>query len=174
MGLSKAALRFIAIEHRRKAFSGAAVTLGRQCVYGTFSDVQQILREEQIPQAKLPPGIATGTNIPDWRGSENEQFTSDAAFFYTLGMQDVRALDVSDFEGAEITWDLNRPVTSELESRFDLILDSGTLEHVFDVNTAMRNLVKMLRPGGRVIHFSPANNFCNHGFYQFSPTFFAD
>lgn len=174
MGLSKAALRFIAIEHHRKPFAGSAVMLGRQCVYGTFSDVQQILREEQIPQAKLPPGLDTSTNIPDWRGTENQRFTSDAAFFYALGVQDVRALDVSDFEGAEIIWDLNRPVDSGLEGRFDLILDSGTLEHVFDVKTAMTNLARMLRPGGRVIHFSPANNFCNHGFYQFSPTFFAD
>jgi hypothetical protein len=48
------------------------------------------------------------------------------------------------------------------------------LEHVFAVPTALANLVRMLRVGGRVIHISPCNNFANHGFYQFSPTLLAD
>lgn len=174
MGLSKAALRFIAIEHRRQPFSGSAVTLGRQCVYATYSDVQQVFDDEAIPLARLPAGVGTKTNIPGWLGTEYERFTSDVAFLYTLGMQAAQALDVSDFEGAEIVWDLNQPIGPELVNRFDLIVDSGTLEHIFDVKMAMSNLVRMLRPGGRVLHFSPANNFCNHGFYQFSPTFFAD
>jgi hypothetical protein len=30
----------------------------------------------------------------------------------------------------------------------------------------------MLKPGGQVIHMNPSNNFCGHGFYQFSPEFY--
>jgi len=174
IGLSKAALRFIAIEHRRKPFSGSAVTLGRQCVYATFGDVQQILRDEGIHPSPLPAGVTTSTNLPDWKGTALEARTSDVAFFHALGMETVEALDVDGFEGAEILWDLNQPVSPELLSRFDLIVDAGTLEHIFDVRTAMMNLVRMLRPGRRILHFSPANNFCNHGFFQLSPTLFAD
>ena len=32
----------------------------------------------------------------------------------------------------------------------------------------------MLKPGGRIVHLSPAANYLDHGFYSFSPTFFAD
>jgi hypothetical protein len=32
----------------------------------------------------------------------------------------------------------------------------------------------MLRPGGRVFHFTPSNNWTNHGFYQVSPTLYSD
>jgi hypothetical protein len=33
-------------------------------------------------------------------------------------------------------------------------------------------MAKMCRIGGRIIHVSPANNFCNHGFWQLSPELF--
>jgi hypothetical protein len=32
--------------------------------------------------------------------------------------------------------------------------------------------MEMLAPGGRYLGISPANNFCGHGFYQFSPDLF--
>jgi SAM-dependent methyltransferase len=92
-----------------------------------------------------------------------------------LGIREpVRALDYSAFENAEIVHDLNAPVAETLHGCFDLVLDSGTLEHVFDVRQSLANVARLLRPGGRVIHISPANNFANHGLYQFSPTLFFD
>lgn len=174
MGLSKAALRFIASEHRRKPLGGSVLTLGRQAVYATAAEVDELLRSEAITPASLPPGQSTATNIPSWIGTPFERYTSDVVFFGMLGLRDVRAVDVNDYEGAEIIWDLNQPVPQELRANFDLFVDSGTLEHVFDVRTAMTNLARMVRPGGRVVHLTPANNYCNHGFFQFSPTFFAD
>ena len=57
---------------------------------------------------------------------------------------------------------------------FDLIFDGGTLEHVFDVRTALRTICSMAKVGGRVVHVSPLSNCVDHGFYCFSPTLFAD
>ena len=37
---------------------------------------------------------------------------------------------------------------------------------------ALKNCSLLLKPGGQIIHILPTNNFCGHGFYQFSPELF--
>ncbi len=174
MGVPKSLLRFIVREHRRQPLHGAWLTLGRQCLYATFDEFTQICREEGVRPCELPRDCSRLTNIPSWQGTPLARNTSDQAVLRALGADEVLALDYSGFEGAELIWDLNQPVPSELRGRFQGILDSGTLEHVFDVRAALTNVAQMLRVGGRVIHCSPCNNFANHGFYQFSPTLLAD
>ncbi len=53
-----------------------------------------------------------------------------------------------------------------------MVLDGGSLEHVFNFPVAIRNCMKMLKVGGHYIGITPANNFMGHGFYQFSPELF--
>lgn len=86
-----------------------------------------------------------------------------------LGADTVEALDYSDYDGAQQIHDLNEPVPESLAGRFDVVFDGGTLEHIFNFPTAIANLMRMTRIGGRVFMSTPANNFCGHGFYQFSP-----
>jgi SAM-dependent methyltransferase len=174
MGLSKPALRFLARTACRKPMQGSWLTLGRQCVYATLVQFTQVCREEGVLPRELPADCSPRTNIPSWRNSPLAGNASDQAVLRALGAEEVLALDYADFEGAELVYDLNQPVPQSWWDRFDGILDSGTLEHVFAVPTALANLARMLRVGGRVIHISPCNNFANHGFYQFSPTLLAD
>jgi SAM-dependent methyltransferase len=172
VGLAKPALRLIAREHARKPFTGPVLTLGRQNVYATPTDVRALLRDEGLtPAADVPPDELV-TSIPSLAGTG---YIGDVGYFRLLGVRgDLQALDYSTFEQADVVHDLNVPVPKELRGRFDLVLDSGTMEHVFDVRQALANIVHLLKPGGRVMHISPANNFVNHGLYQFSPTLFFD
>src|SRR3546814_16038676 len=55
-----------------------------------------------------------------------------------------------------------------------LIYNGGTLAHIFDTRAALKYLHDMLLPGGLVVHVGPLNGWVDHGFYQFSPTFFSD
>ena len=93
-------------------------------------------------------------------------------FIKYLGADLVDSMDYSDFEQANIIHDLNKPVPKELENKYDIIFDGGTIEHVFDVKTVMENIKKMLRINGVFITIGPANNCMGHGFYQFSPELF--
>jgi hypothetical protein len=84
-------------------------------------------------------------------------------------------MDCSEYEQAHIIFDLNeRECPEHLKGRYDFIIDSGTMEHVFHVPNFLTNVHAMLRPGGRVMHLTPSSNYIEHGFYCFSPTFFAD
>lgn len=93
-------------------------------------------------------------------------------FFRALGAKDYHALDSSTYEGADIVHNLNDPLPSELLGRFDCVIDGGTLEHIFDFPSTLRDTLKMVKPGGHIIVCNIANNFLGHGFYQLSPELF--
>ncbi len=92
--------------------------------------------------------------------------------FRSLGAESVESLDFSDYEKAGIQGDLNYPLPAELINKFSVLVDGGTLEHVFNFPQAIKNCMNMIEPGGHFIGFSPANNLMGHGFYQFSPELF--
>jgi len=86
-----------------------------------------------------------------------------------FGAISVEALDYSPYDGAQHIHDMNQPVADTLVGRFDVVFDGGALEHIFNFPTAVANVMRMTRVGGRVFMSTPANNFFGHGFYQFSP-----
>lgn len=101
--------------------------------------------------------------------------TNDRNPFLRIGFKSLESTDVSGYEGCTHILDLNTDEFPQaLSERYDVIYNGGTLEHVFDIRSALRNIFKMLRPGGAIIHFLPMNGWVDHGFYQFSPTFFVD
>ncbi len=89
-----------------------------------------------------------------------------------IGADEIVSVDASGYEGASVTHDMNLPIPSELCERFDIVIDGGTMEHVFMPAVALANMMKMTKVGGALIIWTPANNLCGHGFYQFSPEFF--
>ena len=92
--------------------------------------------------------------------------------FQSLGASSVDSMDNSDFEGARLVHDLNQPIPADWKGRYDAVIDGGTLEHVFNFPVALRNVMEMVQPGGRLFIHNCANNLCGHGFYQFSPELF--
>ena len=86
-----------------------------------------------------------------------------------LGAGHVDSIDASEYEEATVVQDLSVPIPPELEEQYSVVIDGGTLEHVFDFPTAIRNSMRMVRQGGHLILNVPVNNFPGHGFYQVSP-----
>ncbi len=118
------------------------------------------------------------TTQPLRSDSSRAPFTTAAEFFATLGFGQVSSLDISNYEGADIVDDLNDPSLPErVRTNFDLVYDSGTLEHIFDAPTALRSIARLVSIGGAIVHSTPANGFMDHGFWQVSPdlyrTFYA-
>lgn len=98
----------------------------------------------------------------------------DVAIFKSMGFGEVESIDYSSFEGATQILDLNQPIPDHLRGQFDVVLDSGTTEHIFHIPNALKNAVDLAKVGGRIIFCSPASNYVDHGFYSFSPTLFVD
>lgn len=81
------------------------------------------------------------------------------SFFHALGFSDVHAMDVSDYQKADILFDLNlNQLPKDLHNRFDYVLDGGTLEHVFNFHQALFNVGMMLKENGNVFHYLPGGD----------------
>lgn len=87
-----------------------------------------------------------------------------------LGAASVASLDASGYEDATIIHDLNSPSPPPAE-RFSMVIDGGSLEHIFHVPNALRSILGLVDVGGHVAFINPMNGHPGHGFYQFSPEF---
>ena len=79
-----------------------------------------------------------------------------------------------DFHGTEkaLKLDLNDPV--DLGRQFDMVMNLGTVEHVFNVAQAFKTIHDHTRSGGLMIHGMPFSGWVDHGFYGFNPTLYWD
>jgi SAM-dependent methyltransferase len=109
-----------------------------------------------------------------YAADRSEIFLSEAEgyaepFLRLLGAESVESFDASDYEGATQIHDFNTPVPEQFKNKFTVVLDGGTLEHIFNFPTAIKNCLEMVATGGHFLSITPTNNFLGHGFYQFSP-----
>jgi len=175
MGILKPHIHLFCLEQKRHPIiRGDVLTLGQQQVYGTLSDIRHILAFHSLPAAELPAGFDTSSKIPGLKGTRYETHPNAQTLLTLLGADHVYAADISPREKPDFLIDLGEPVDVSYHARFDTILDVGTLEHVFDIGTALKNIVRMCRKGGNVILIHPSSGAIDHGFYQFSPTLYFD
>jgi SAM-dependent methyltransferase len=165
MGVSGPTAEFLAEARRDDVDFGTTLTIGRQATFAGPLRLGAILRRHDL----FPPGETRRSFYAAFR--DGPPWLIDP-YLRALGARELHALDVSAYEGADILHDLDEPVPEELEGRFDLVFDGGSLEHVFDVRTALASYMRMVRVGGRLVIQTMANNHCGHGFYQFSPELF--
>ncbi len=156
MGLIRSNAEFYLDARARGVDFTRALTLGRQRLYVSQPELAA-LADRYRPE--LCGQIA------------DLEYGEPADRFLTrfLDVRELRALDHSDYEGAALTHDLNQPLPASLHEQFDVVIDSGTLEHVFNLPVAIASCMQLVKQGGTLFLSSPANNMCGHGFYQFSP-----
>lgn len=84
-----------------------------------------------------------------------------------------KVLDQSDYEGADIIWDLGYPIPSDHHNSFDFIFSGGSLDNMFNPAQAMMNFTQMLKPGGRLVCMESASSF-NSAYLMYSAGWFCD
>jgi SAM-dependent methyltransferase len=169
MGLSRGAVALLVREAARRPFSGSVCTLGRQHVYVTAAELQLLARQHGLTLTAAAPELHRERDLAA------QGFISDDCLFASLGFFQAVRLDYSSYEAPDVILDLNeRETPDHLQRQFDLVLDSGTLEHVFDVPAVLGHCVRMVKPRGRIIHLTPSSNCVDHGLYSISPTLYAD
>lgn len=158
MGITKHCCKFLFLSKSLGASFTETLTLGRQYRYFTKKDV---INNAKVYNFNLD-------NIHQFNFSE--EYAEN--LFKFLGAQTLDSIDNSDYEGASIIHDLNQPIPLELESKYSVVFDGGTLEHIFNFPVAIKNCMRLIKEGGHYIGISPVNNCMGHGFYQFSPELF--
>ena len=98
--------------------------------------------------------------------------TTDS-FFRLFGNVTCDSLDYQKHEGSEIIVDMNFELPGHLREKYDICIDSGTCEHIFNIGQAFTNCAELVKVGGSVFHTNPIN-FINHGFYNLCPILYPD
>lgn len=94
-------------------------------------------------------------------------------FWRQLGAKEkIDSIDYDEYENATVIMDLNKPLPEKYCEAYDVVIDGGTLEHIFNYSQGLRNAMSMVRRGGWLLLATPTDNNCNHGFYQLSPQLF--
>jgi SAM-dependent methyltransferase len=150
MGIDFHALHFLKNASIEKPL-GSVVTIGRQRFHIEKSLFSKIMDSNS--------------------GYQNFEFCEKALTQY-MGANNVDSIDISDYENASLIHNMNLPLPDLLREKYDVVIDAGSLEHIFNVPMALLNCSQLLKPGGRIFHIAPANNYCGHGFWQFSPELF--
>ncbi|MEI6207763.1 MAG: class I SAM-dependent methyltransferase [Desulfuromonadales bacterium] len=163
MGFDVNGVRFLLDASKAGVVFGTCAMLGRQEMHITTTQLDQVFRMFSIDLGKTG---AEKILINDGAAGYSESFLK------CCGAKEVVSFDNSDYEGATFVHDMNRDIPFAYHAQFDCVIDSGTLEHVFNIPVALRNCMKMVKSGGHFLSVAPCNNFMGHGFYQFSPEIF--
>lgn len=170
MGIARSAFKLLLEEAKKGSFKGKKILqLGRQHTFLTFTDAIRLAEKANF-------NLFHFNDIQLSFNSElkSKGYIDDVTLFRLLGFETVHSLDVSPYENPSIVHDLNSPIPAELYQQYDVVFDGGTLEHIFAISQAFKNIHELLKEGGVVIHSSPSHNHVDHGFYMFSPTLFSD
>lgn len=152
MGIIYRQAKMLMDAHQAGVRMDRILTIGRQSLLLYAPEVRAI--------RKIFPGA-----LADYKWGEY----ADRLFKECLGASKVSALDYSSYEGADLLHDLNQPIPNDLKARFDVVIEAGSLEHIFNFPIAIANVMQMTKVGGIMFVSTVSNNLCGHGFYQFSP-----
>lgn len=158
MGLDAAGLALMALARGSGADFSRVITIGRQRLNVSQPDLQKFFRQRGRPDLAARVAAEPGDGYC-------EHLLKTA-----FGAEEVESIDASDYEQAVIVHDMNAPLAPA--KRYSLVLDFGTLEHVFNVPVAFDNVAALCADGAHILHVLPCNNLSGHGFYQFSPELF--
>lgn len=116
---------------------------------------------EWLQKVSLPPEpslICLG--YPNSTAKEDKFFERFSALFSSTTI-----LDAIAHTGIERIVDLNEWVP---DIAADVVLDSGTLEHCFNIGRAFRSAAEMVNPGGLLFLTGPLY-MLNHGYWTYNP-----
>jgi len=161
MGFSVNGARFLLLAHARGVSFKRVLMIGRQSLTLTSRDIRT-LKRLSISET-MRRNLSTLTIGESVYGEQ---------LLHMCGAERVDSMDKTDYEGATVLHDMNLPVPQQWFGLYDAVIDGGSLEHVFNVPTALGNCMEMLKVGGHYLGITPTNNYAGHGFYQFAPELF--
>lgn len=151
MGITKQVLKAILHENSYIPISGNILLIGKSTVCIEYNEIKSLYSKFDLVSPKPEGEIIRSKNKT--KAATAEYFIDDSEIFDCLNKfeKKINILDVSDYEGADVVWDLNYPIPDFLKGKFDFIYDSSVLDNLFNVGQALSNICQMLKPGGRFL-----------------------
>ena len=106
--------------------------------------------------------------------SSSQSFTTED-YFKSVGFKEYKSIDINGAYNS-LQFDLNKNIseTYSYNEKYDLVINNGTGEHVFNQYALFLNFHNLTKLNGIMLNILPFIDWINHGFYNFNPIFFAD
>ena len=193
MGLVYCQAKYLAEQCAANNISGKIVSFGCLDFFFSFEDFAKMMLELGLAKGtadnmsflnpksdKLVKKVIADNKHMNTR-FKNKKFVSHPIisyrlFYAALGFHTIDTIDISNRYGnSSIVFDLNQPnIKSVVNEEYDLVLEAGVMEHIFNVPQMFLHVDDLLKTDGHAIYILPGNNTFDHGFYQFCPTLFND
>lgn len=167
MGINRQVLHALLSENAYDPIRGSVLLIGRSTV---------TIRETTISAIAKKFGRSTPSWVTSAKSTKHSSevfFIDDIELFRWLSpeIQDIDVLDVSEYEGANIVHDLNTPVGSSLEGKYDFVYDSSVLDNIFSPAAGISNIYRMMSKGGRYLGLN-VSSFYPGAFAALPPEWF--
>lgn len=170
MGISALHAELIIREHKFRPLPKTIHLIGRQTVALRYEQIVDILDRHGIRPASVAIETDRSTSFAIASGLD---FITDTTFFGLLGVETIRAIDHSAFEGADIILDLNKPLPTAIAESAEFVYGGSVLDNVFDPASYIKNIARLLAPGGRLIDQNIAS-FHFHPYLIAAPAWYFD
>ena len=106
--------------------------------------------------------------------SSKKSFTTKD-YFISIGFNEYKSIDLNGAYDS-YQFDLNKNIleTYNFNQKYDLVINNGTGEHVFNQFSLFLNFHNLTKVNGIMLNILPFIDWINHGFYNFNPIFFGD
>jgi SAM-dependent methyltransferase len=143
-------------------------------IRGTLPDHMSVM--ELGAQDISADPYAVATLLSDMGIFDTGPIKTAAELYQRVGCGSYDAIDINGGGGNVHCFDLNRDIQLEYNffRTFDLVTNLGTLEHCFDQASGFRNMHRLTKPGGIMIHCLPSQGLVNHAFYNYHPRLVAE
>jgi hypothetical protein len=177
MAISQIEFRFLAEAHKRRCLTRG----GSMLEFGEANTNRINANKIDVPSAieqVMPPGperdamvarvrvLQGGGGLPN--RYEEARLIYKALFDYTS----YNAVDLLPPSQDRIQQNLNEPF--DLDKRYDVCINNGTTEHVFNQANCYQAIHDHTRAGGIMVHWTPCIGWLNHGLFHVQPGFFFD
>ncbi len=151
MSINRQVLKALFAENRHLPIQGRVLLIGRSTIVVSSRKLDELLSEFSV---NWNSSEAHQRDVLT-RRSSSDYFIDDIELFRSAfpGVTEVRVLDSSDYEGADVIINLNNPIPDALKDSYDFIFDSGVLDNVFNPAQMMINMALMLKGNGRICGF---------------------
>ena len=137
---------------------------------GIFKNHAQYYREIlALPHILEGPLLTVGfIDICDCEDLYDFCYPSLKELLASYNVKDVTVLDPFD-PRADLRYDLNSPVPYSQHEKYQVLMDLGSLEHIFDTKQVLENCMRMVKIGGLYILHTSVNGYIYHGLHVFNP-----
>lgn len=172
MGISYALASMIVQEHKHQPIKGKVLLVGRQTIDMNVEVAIKLVEQVLGHVRTKSPLVDVTTRARDELAISRDTI-SDVGFFSLFTDAEVVAVDVTDYEGADIVHDMCTALPTHMIEDYDFVFNGSCLDNIFDVAAAIRNFGLCLKPTGRLFQIELGTS-SRSSYVSFSPEWFID